>query len=59
MPEVKAVLDDGSASNWLKASLRSALLRDPVDALNDALYLASLLDARLRIVLQLTEASSS
>jgi hypothetical protein len=52
-PEVQQVLEDQTASYWLKESLQSALMRDPVDALNDALLLASLLDTRLRIVLDL------
>ena len=54
LPDVQNVLDDRSTSYWLKDSLRSAMERDPVDALNDALLLASLLDARLRTALQLT-----
>ena len=37
------------------ATLRSALERDPVDALNDALVLASVLDAQLRAALGLNE----
>ena len=32
----KAILVDVSASSWVKDALRSALERDPVDALNDA-----------------------
>ena len=39
--QVAEVLDDPAASFWLRQSLRSALERDPVDALNDALVLAS------------------
>ena len=35
-PPGEARLVDFSASDWLKAALRSALERDPVDALNDA-----------------------
>ena len=48
------ILDDPSASDWLKGALRSALKRDPVDALNDALLLAATLEERLRIVLDLS-----
>jgi hypothetical protein len=54
MTEVAAVLTaddvfrDGSASLWLKSALQSALERDLVDALNDALLLASLLEDKLR-----------
>ena len=47
------ILDDPSVSDWLKAALRSALERDPVDALNDALLLAATLEERLRTVLEL------
>ena len=41
------VLADPCASNWLKATLRSALRRDIVDAANDAELLASLLANRI------------
>jgi hypothetical protein len=53
VPEVTNVLADFATSEWLKATLRSALLRDPVDALNDALLLASVLEAHLRFMLEL------
>ena len=46
--QVREVMQDQSASQWLKASLRTALERDPLDALNDALLLAGLLEDRLR-----------
>ncbi len=54
-PDIKgeAVLGDLTASDWLKEALRSALERDPVDALNDALVLAGVLEQRLRSVLEL------
>ena len=51
--EGEEILDDPSASDWLKGALRSALERDPVDALNDALVLAATLEERLRAVLDL------
>jgi hypothetical protein len=54
-PAVEEVMSDESASDWLKAALRTALERDPVDALNDALALAAALEARLRSVLGLEE----
>ena len=41
--EIEEVLQDPAASHWLKASLRSALLRDPVDVANDGDFLAGLL----------------
>ena len=53
-PEGEEILDDPSASDWLKGALRSALARDPVDALNDALLLAATLEVRLRAVLDLS-----
>jgi hypothetical protein len=47
------VLADAATSGWLKSALRDALRRDPVDALNDALVLAAVLEAHLREVLDL------
>ena len=48
LPKVQDILDDPAASHWLKSALTNALARDPVDALNDALVLAQVLDDRLR-----------
>lgn len=45
---VEKVLSDPDASSWLKTALRDSLERDPVEALNDALLLASMLEERLR-----------
>jgi hypothetical protein len=56
VPAVTEILTDRAASAWLKDSLERALERDPVDALNDALLLASVLDAQLRAVFGLEEA---
>jgi len=50
---IMEVLADAATSGWLKAALRDALRRDPVDALNDALALAALLEAHLRQALDL------
>jgi len=50
---ISEVLADAAASVWLKAALRDALRRDPVDALNDAILLAALLDSHLREVMDL------
>lgn len=47
-PTATQVLGDRAASSWLRSALESALDRDPVDALNDALLLAAVLDTRLR-----------
>ena len=54
-PSVEGLMSDESASDWLRAALRTALERDPVDALNDALALAAVLEGRLRSVLGLEE----
>jgi hypothetical protein len=54
LPTIEEVLRDPSASSWLKAALRSALERDPVDAANDAEVLARLLDRRCRSMLRET-----
>jgi len=52
-PTAAEVLDDAAASKWLKSALREALHRDPVDALNDALVLAAVLESHLRATLEL------
>lgn len=46
------VLADTSASDWLKAALRTALQRDPVDAAHDAERLAAILEANLRHIVE-------
>jgi hypothetical protein len=53
--EAQVVLADPSTSFWLKSATEAALTRDPVDALNDALVLAAVLDGRLRDVFGLNE----
>ena len=45
---VEEILTDPTVSTWLKAALRESLERDPVDALNDVLLLASVLEERIR-----------
>ena len=55
IPTLEEVLEDPASSFWLKATVQSAVARDPVDALNDALVLAALLDARLRLTFELEE----
>jgi hypothetical protein len=52
-PTAAEVLDDAAASKWLKNALREALHRDPVDALNDSLVLAAVLESHLREMLEL------
>lgn len=49
-PMCENILDDPAASFWLKNALRSALDRDPVDALNDAEWLVVALKERLDFV---------
>ena len=56
IPSVEAVIEDPASSYWLKSTVRSALMRDPADALNDALLLTALLDRHLRNVLELDPA---
>lgn len=51
LPEIVAVLQDPAASFWLKAAIRSALVRDPVDAANDAELLSRLLASRCNDIL--------
>jgi hypothetical protein len=53
---VEEVLNDSGTSFWLKSALQTSLERDPVDALNDTLVLAAILDIHLRVVLGLPEA---
>jgi hypothetical protein len=48
-----ASLADPHASEWLKSALLSAAIRNPIDALNDALVLAATLEERLRRELDL------
>ena len=42
------LLSDPATSTWLKAALQDCLERDLVDALNDVLALAGILEERLR-----------
>ena len=51
LPSMAEVLRDPAASLWLRNALRAALVRDPVDAANDADVLARLLDRRCRSIL--------
>jgi len=53
--EAQVVLADPSTSFWLKSAIEAALTRDPVDALNDALVLAAVLDGHLRDVVGLND----
>ena len=46
---------DAVCSPAMKSAIEAALTRDPVDALNDALVLAAVLDGRLRDVFGLND----
>jgi hypothetical protein len=54
-PKPDVVLGDPAASDWLKAAITTSLKRDPVDALNDALALAEVLEGHLRERFQLED----
>lgn len=51
LPSIEEVLEDPSASAWLRSSLSAALNRDPVDAANDAEVLVQLLQRRCQNLL--------
>jgi hypothetical protein len=51
LPSIDEVLADPAASFWLKAALRSALCRDPVDDAHDSEILAELLGQRCDAIL--------
>lgn len=53
--DARLVLADPATSYWLKSAIEASLARDPVDALNDALVLASVLDEHLRQTFGLTD----
>lgn len=46
-PTPDQILNDPASSFWLKEALQKALTRDPVDVLNDAEILTSVLQYRL------------
>jgi hypothetical protein len=46
-PNPCEILEDPSASSWIKQALQTALDRNPVDAVNDASLLFRVLDAHL------------
>jgi hypothetical protein len=49
--KIEAVLADRCASYWLKNALKTAVQRDPIDAMYDAELLAEILRARTGEVL--------
>ncbi len=50
-PTIDEVLADKASSFWIKNALQSAIMRDPVDAAEDAAFLSALLDKRVKDVL--------
>jgi hypothetical protein len=54
---IQEIFADPATSDWLKGALRTALDRDPVDSLNDALVLVDALEDRLRETFGLSENS--
>lgn len=51
-PEIDDLLHDPENSRWLRAALRTALSRDPVDAAADAAKLLKVLERRLSELLR-------
>lgn len=51
LPSVDELLNDPSTSLWFRDALIAALLRDPIDAANDAEILARVLDRKCRLTL--------
>jgi hypothetical protein len=49
--EIESILADVAASTWLKTALDTALVRDPLDAANDAELLAAVLSSRANAML--------
>lgn len=45
-PTIRRIIEDPSASDWLRRTAREALRRDPVDAANDMNILAKALEHR-------------
>jgi len=53
----RAVLDDTEQSYWLRSNVGALENRDPGEALNDALLLAELAEARARVIAGATNAT--
>lgn len=49
--EIRRIIDDPSASRWLRGALRDAVCRDPLDAAEDARVLDELMKLRLNTIL--------
>lgn len=48
----QSLMKDPATSNWLKEQLKSTKLRDPVDAINDAEVLVSVLKERASTIVE-------
>ena len=51
IPTIRTIMEDPSASDWLRRTTREALRRDPVDAASEIGILAKVLDKRAGHVL--------
>ena len=51
-PTIKSVLNDPSASDWLKSAIRELLERDPVDAAHDTFWLGAIMQERAKAALK-------
>ena len=49
---VRDVVQDPATSNWLRLALQDAMVRDPVDAANDAETLGSILTMRAELAIR-------
>ena len=49
---VDEILHDPTSSKWIKDALKSALDRDPVDVLHDAIKLAALYQAVVTVLFE-------
>lgn len=56
--EMTRVLNDPSASHWLKQTMLDAMQRDPVDSARDAELLAVLLRDRAKAMLRATRGNA-
>lgn len=51
LPKIIDVMNSPSSSYWLQAALKTAIIRDPVDAMSDAELLYQLLKKRADAVI--------
>ncbi len=53
-PNLRIILNSPATSYWLRNTIESAMVRDPVDALRDAETLLAVLEERLRETMSYT-----